>query len=55
VMVGDIRADVAAAEACGATGILVPNQVTRRDEVTSARHVFGTLPEAVDALLGGAW
>jgi HAD superfamily hydrolase (TIGR01662 family) len=54
VVIGDIGADVDAAAAAGATGILVPTPVTRRQEVAAARTA-PTLPAAVDAVLAGAW
>jgi histidinol-phosphate phosphatase family protein len=52
-MVGDIGADVDAGLAAGARAVLVPTPVTRDDEVADAPEVGGSLPEAVDALLGG--
>lgn len=55
VVVGDIAADVDAAAAAGATGIMVPTPVTRKAEVAAAAHVAPTLPAAVDAVLGGRW
>jgi HAD superfamily hydrolase (TIGR01662 family) len=55
VVVGDIAADVDAAAAAGATGILVPTPVTRPGEVEAARHRADTLTEAVDAVLAGRW
>jgi HAD superfamily hydrolase (TIGR01662 family) len=55
VLVGDIEADVLAAEAAGATGILVPTLQTRSEEVDRATHVERSLTAAVDALLGGRW
>lgn len=51
-VVGDIAADLAAAEAAGATGVLVPNAVTRPQEVAAARHRHPDLLTAVRALLG---
>ena len=48
VMVGDTAADVAAAEAAGALGVLVPNAVTLPGEVAAAAHVARDLGEAVD-------
>ncbi|TDE09737.1 HAD-IIIA family hydrolase [Jiangella asiatica] len=54
-VVGDIGADVVAAEAAGATGVLVPGPWTRPDEVAGARLVAPDLPRAADALLGGVW
>ncbi|MBY3553406.1 HAD-IIIA family hydrolase [Modestobacter lapidis] len=55
VVIGDIAADVAAAEAAGAVGILVPTPVTRPEEVTAAVHRAPTLTEAVDDVLAGEW
>jgi HAD superfamily hydrolase (TIGR01662 family) len=55
VVVGDIAADVDAAAAAGAVGILVPTPVTRRAEVAAAAHTASTLTEAVDDVLAGAW
>lgn len=55
VVVGDIGSDVEAAEAAGATGVLVPTAATRREEVTAATVVARDLREAVDRLLAGMW
>jgi HAD superfamily hydrolase (TIGR01662 family) len=55
VVVGDIGADVEAAEAAGAHGILVPTGATRADEVRAAAHVSLSLPRAVDDILAGHW
>ena len=55
VVVGDIGSDVEAAEAAGATGVLVPTPQTRADEVARAGHVAPTLTDAVDDLLRGWW
>lgn len=55
VVIGDIAADVEAAAAAGATGILVPTPVTRRSEVAAAPHVAPTLADAVADVLGGRW
>ena len=55
VVVGDIGADVAAAAAAGAVGILVPTPVTRPEEVAAAGHRTGSLTEAVDHVLAGRW
>jgi histidinol-phosphate phosphatase family protein len=52
-VVGDTAADVAAAEAAGAIGVLVPNPATRPEEVRDARRVAGDLDGAVRMLLGG--
>jgi D-glycero-D-manno-heptose 1,7-bisphosphate phosphatase len=50
-MVGDIGADVEAAEAAGALGILVPGPSTRGEEVTAACLVAGDFGAAVDMVL----
>jgi histidinol phosphatase-like enzyme len=55
VVIGDIGADVEAAEAAGAVGILVPTPVTRREEVAAAGHRAETLTAAVDDVLAGRW
>ena len=53
VVVGDIGADVEAARAAGARGVLVPNATTRAQEVADAPLVATDLVEAVDLILGG--
>ncbi|WP_346621307.1 HAD-IIIA family hydrolase [Blastococcus montanus] len=55
VVVGDIGADVEAAAAAGAAGLMVPTPVTRREEIAAAERVLPTLPDAVDAVLDGRW
>jgi HAD superfamily hydrolase (TIGR01662 family) len=55
VVIGDIGADVEAAAAAGAFGILVPTPVTRRREVAAAARTAPSLTAAVDAVLAGAW
>jgi len=50
-LIGDIGADVQAAEAAGACGVLVPTPQTRAEEVADARLVAGDLAAAVDLLL----
>src|SRR3954451_18111983 len=55
VVVGDIAADVDAAAAAGASGIMVPTPVTRKAEVAAAARTAPTLPAAVDDVLAGAW
>ncbi len=55
VVVGDIGADVEAAAAAGAAGIMVPTPVTRKQEVAAASQVAGTLTAAVDDVLAGRW
>jgi histidinol-phosphate phosphatase family protein len=52
-VVGDIGADVEAARAAGARGVLVPTPATRREEVAAALEVAPTLGAAVDLLLAG--
>ena len=55
VVVGDIGADMGAAEAAGAHGVLVPTPITRTEEVEAAPCVAGSLTEAVDLILSGAF
>lgn len=52
VVVGDIGTDVMAAEAAGATGILVPTPQTLPDEVLGARYAVADLAAAADLILG---
>jgi histidinol-phosphate phosphatase family protein len=52
VVIGDTGADVQAASAAGARAILVPNGVTRPEEVDAAPEVARNLEEAVDRVLG---
>ncbi|MFI6033217.1 D-glycero-alpha-D-manno-heptose-1,7-bisphosphate 7-phosphatase [Streptomyces sp. NPDC051315] len=54
VVIGDIAADVLAARAAGARGVLVPNAATRPEEVASAPLTAGDLPAAVRLVLAGA-
>jgi histidinol-phosphate phosphatase family protein len=51
-VVGDVGADVQAALTAGARAVLVPNDVTREDEVRAAPEIAGSLGEAVGLLLG---
>ena len=51
-VVGDIGADMEAARAAGARGVLVPNPATRPEEVAAAPEVAGDLAAAVDLLIG---
>jgi histidinol-phosphate phosphatase family protein len=51
VVIGDIGRDVAAAEAAGATGVLVPTPVTRPGEIAAAPTVATDLTAAVEAVL----
>ncbi|MFI0831712.1 D-glycero-alpha-D-manno-heptose-1,7-bisphosphate 7-phosphatase [Streptomyces sp. NPDC021140] len=53
VVVGDIGADMEAAERAGAHGILVPNDRTRPAETAAAAHVAPDLLTAVRAILDG--
>jgi HAD superfamily hydrolase (TIGR01662 family) len=55
VVIGDIGADVGAAEAAGAVGIIVPTPVTRPAEVTAAARRAATLADAVGDVLDGDW
>ncbi|TQM57894.1 HAD-IIIA family hydrolase [Humibacillus xanthopallidus] len=55
VLVGDIGADLLAAQRAGARGVLVPTPETRPEEVTAAAHVRRDLGAVVDDLLGGHW
>lgn len=52
-LIGDTAADVGAAIAAGARAILVPNDVTRREEIAEAPEVASDLEAAVARLLGG--
>jgi histidinol-phosphate phosphatase family protein len=51
-VVGDIGADVEAARAAGARGVLVPTPRTLQEEVAAAPERAGDLEGAVDLLLG---
>lgn len=53
-VIGDIGADVQAARAAGARGVLVPTPITRAEEIADAPEVAPDLLAAVDLLLGGA-
>lgn len=50
-VIGDIGADMGAAAAAGARGVLVPTPVTRSEEVAAAPLHAATLLEAVELLL----
>jgi len=50
-VVGDIGADVEAARAAGARGVLVPNERTRPEEIRAAAEVAPDLGSAVELLL----
>ncbi len=47
---GDIGSDVDAAQAAGATGVLIPTPVTLQEEVDRAEYVAKTLADAVALL-----
>lgn len=51
VLVGDIGADMTAAGAAGAAGILVPTPQTRAEEIAAAPAVAGDLRGAVELIL----
>jgi D-glycero-D-manno-heptose 1,7-bisphosphate phosphatase len=53
VVVGDIGADMDAARAAGARGILVPTPRTRPEEILAAPAVALHLDQAVDSILAG--
>ena len=50
-MIGDIGADVQAAQAAGAQAVLVPNGATRPEEIQVAPVVMPDLDRAVDHVL----
>jgi histidinol-phosphate phosphatase family protein len=54
IVIGDIGADVGAAQAAGARAILVPNERTRKEEIAQAPLVANDLDHAVRAVLAGA-
>jgi histidinol-phosphate phosphatase family protein len=51
-LIGDIGADVQAAEVAGARAVLVPTAQTRPEEISAAPEVAATLGQAVARLLG---
>ena len=53
VVIGDIGADVSAAAAAGARGILVPTPITRAEEIAAAEYVVSDLGAAVDLVMSG--
>ena len=53
-VIGDIGADVEAARAAGARGVLVPTPHTRPEEVAAATEVAADLGEAVELLIGSS-
>lgn len=54
-VIGDTGADVAAAQAVGAVGVLVPIPRTRAEEVHAAPLVADDLTGALDILFGSEW
>jgi HAD superfamily hydrolase (TIGR01662 family) len=52
IVIGDIGADVDAAVAAGARGILVPDPATRAEEIAASPEVVRRLADAVDIVLG---
>jgi len=52
VLIGDTGADIEAARAAGARAVLVPNAVTRADEIARAPEVAPDLAAAVACVLG---
>jgi len=55
LVVGDIGADMGAAAAAGAAGILVPTPVTRPEEVAASDRVAASLDLLPEMLWGAAW
>ncbi len=53
VVIGDIGADVEAAEAAGARSVLVPTAVTRKAEIENAPAVAGDILDAVRRVVKG--
>jgi histidinol-phosphate phosphatase family protein len=53
-VIGDTGADMEAARAAGARGVLVPTSVTLREEIAAAPEVATDLERAVDLLIGAA-
>lgn len=54
LMVGDIAADIQAAQAAGAAAILVPTEVTDAGDIEAAPRVTLTISSAIDDILNGA-
>ncbi|MEV3972948.1 HAD-IIIA family hydrolase [Streptomyces sp. NPDC050698] len=54
VVIGDIGADIRAARAAGARGVLVPTPVTRTEEIVAAETTAADLPRAVRLVLDAA-
>jgi histidinol-phosphate phosphatase family protein len=53
-MIGDIGADVQAAQRAGARAVLVPTPLTRQQEIDAAPELAGSFAQAVDRLLEGS-
>lgn len=51
IVIGDIGADVEAAQAAGATPVLVPTDITREDEIADAPRVAPDLLTAVEQVI----
>lgn len=57
-VIGDIAADLGAARAAGARAVLVPTEMTRREEIDDARRTAAVAPDllsAVELVLTDAW
>ena len=54
VVIGDIGSDVDAARAAGARAVLVPTEITRKEEIARAQEVVMILEQAVARVLGRA-
>jgi beta-phosphoglucomutase-like phosphatase (HAD superfamily) len=50
-VIGDIAADVQAAQAAGAAAVMVPNDATDPEDVRRAPRVCDDIESAVEALL----
>jgi D-glycero-D-manno-heptose 1,7-bisphosphate phosphatase len=50
VVIGDIGADLAAAAAAGARGILVPTEMTQDEEIAAARRDASVAPDLLSAV-----
>ena len=55
IVVGDIGSDVAAAQAAGAIGVLIPTAATRTAEIEQALLIEPDLTSAANRILAGAW
>lgn len=50
IVIGDIAADLGAAAAAGARAVLVPNEMTRPEEVAEARRSAAVAPDLLSAV-----